>query len=98
MTEPATAEPVQYYGPAGGGLVFMAICFMLTALGFLIAGLRRLYSYSSLDDQIVGGDAYNYIILTNRGVGLIVAGAAVVLLACAFMLLAIRAQLAGYRR
>ena len=67
---------------------------MLVAFGFAVFGMYRLYTYTS-DEGPVGGDAYNYIILTNRGIGLLVAGAIAALFACAFLLLALRAQLAA---
>lgn len=47
--------------------------FLIAAVIFCGVGLKEMYSYG-YDDKIVGGDAYNYIIIAARGTGLICAG------------------------
>ena len=49
---------------------FIAIIFLVGAVVFTIIGLREMYTYES-EDKVVGGDAYNFIILASRGTGLI---------------------------
>lgn len=63
---------------------------VLAALGFMIAGLTTMYTYSE-GGMIVGGDAYNYIIRANRGVGLIGAGIVSSVLATIVSMFALRA-------
>ncbi len=45
----------------------------IIAVILTILGVRQMYSYGS-EDKIVGGDAYNFIILAGRGTGLICSG------------------------
>ena len=51
------------------GLVCLSIGLGVLALAFAGNGFRVAYTYSSFDDstKIVGGDAYNYIIIGLRG-------------------------------
>jgi hypothetical protein len=79
-------------GGDGSGYVGFAVLLVLAAAGFTLGGLNTMYSYDTETGQIVGGDAYNYIIIATRGVGLIAAGIACAVLACTFCVLAARAQ------
>jgi hypothetical protein len=58
---------------SGEKLIFTAWLFVSLAICLAIGGLWRMYSYST-NDKFVGGDAFNYIVLATRGVGLICAG------------------------
>lgn len=78
----------------GKPLTTLAWISILAAIGFVIAGLYRMYAYT-YDDRIVGGDAYNYTILATRGVGLICAGIIFAIIACAFILFSIDRRLKG---
>ncbi|USB34272.1 hypothetical protein [Paenibacillus sp. YPG26] len=61
----------------------IAVILYLIAAGLLIFGIVTMYHYGDYNSgynlsgskagHIVGGDAYNYIIIATRGVGLIVA-------------------------
>jgi len=53
-----------------GNAAVAAIIFMATGIGFVVFGFQAMYSV----DEIVNGDAYNYIIAANRGTGLIGVG------------------------
>jgi len=55
---------------------FIAVTFLVIAGIFTLAGLWRMYTYDSdtSSSKIVGGDAYNYIIIAARGTGLICCG------------------------
>jgi hypothetical protein len=54
---------------------WMIILYM-AAIGFAVAGIYVMFYYDpeDLSTKIVGGDAYNYIIIGVRGVGLICVG------------------------
>lgn len=56
--------------------VLLAV-FLVIAAGFLIAGLWTMYDPAKL----LGGDAYNYIVAAERGVGLIGIGIVFVVVA-----------------
>lgn len=47
--------------------------FLVVALLLCLFGLYKTFAYGS-DDKLVGGDAYNFIILAGRGTALICAG------------------------
>jgi hypothetical protein len=74
-------------------IVFAATFFVLTIIltGF---GLSSLYG----DARVVGGDAYNYIIGANRGIGLICAGIASALLGIACTVMTIFTIHSSYRQ
>lgn len=69
-----------------------AIAFAILAIVLCASGIYRMYSYG-YDDRIVGGDAYNYLIITNRGIGLICGSIVLMLISCALLLLAIASRL-----
>lgn len=48
-------------------LIFAVIFYLLAGV-FLIVGLVLAYQDSNYDTEIVGGDAYNYIIFATRGI------------------------------
>jgi len=48
-------------------LIFSVIFYLIAAV-FLIVGLVLAYQDSNYETEIVGGDAYNYIIFTTRGI------------------------------
>ncbi|MCU6709288.1 hypothetical protein M6D81_11280 [Paenibacillus sp. J5C_2022] len=52
------------------------IVLYIAAVGFAIAGFYVMFYYDADDmsTKIVGGDAYNYIIIGVRGVGIICVG------------------------
>ena len=47
--------------------------FLVVAILLCVYGLYKTYAYGS-DDKIVGGDAYNFIILASRGTAWVCAG------------------------
>lgn len=47
--------------------------FLVVAVLLCVYGLYKTYAYGS-DDKIVGGDAYNFIILAGRGTAWVCAG------------------------
>jgi hypothetical protein len=51
----------------------LSLLFLIAAGLFTLFGLVEMYKYGP-DDKVVGGDAYNYIIMAGRGTGLICAG------------------------
>jgi hypothetical protein len=51
----------------------LSLLFLIAAGLFTLYGLVEMYKYGP-DDKVVGGDAYNYIIMAGRGTGLICAG------------------------
>jgi hypothetical protein len=51
----------------------LSLLFLIGAGLFTLFGLVEMYKYGP-DDKVVGGDAYNYIIMASRGTGLICAG------------------------
>ncbi|MGH9943860.1 MAG: hypothetical protein ACRD9R_16065, partial [Pyrinomonadaceae bacterium] len=68
----------------------LASIFFIAAVIFAGVGLHTMYSYEANPSaRIVGGDAYNFIIIAARGTGLICAGIVSALLGNAFLLLAI---------
>ena len=79
-------------GPPGSGYRLGASLCALAALGLGAFGIYRMFDLDS-SGRLVGGDAYNYIILTNRGVGLICSAVLVMLLSCLLMLLSIEERL-----
>ncbi len=66
------------------GWVFLAVALILTAVGFYVMFTYR--GYGDGPGRIVGGDAYNYIIIANRGIGFISAGMVSALLGIGCML------------
>jgi hypothetical protein len=81
-SEPPSSEP----SADTSGFRVIATFLLLGALAFVGYGINRLYTYDEIQDKIVGGDAYNYLIVTNRGVGLIAAGVCLAAVACAVLL------------
>ena len=55
----------------GWGWFFLVVAMLLVGVGFY-----TMFTYDSIrgEGKIVGGDAYNYIIIATRGVGFISAG------------------------
>lgn len=82
--QPSLLAPVPLDYRIGAAVVFIIGAIVFTSIGFF-----RMYNYS-YSDHVVGGDAYNYIILAIRGVGWIAGGGVCALLACVFVLLSIR--------
>lgn len=97
MTDPETPSPAQGGSSSlssdGYGAALFAVLFLVLAGAFVFTGLRTMYTYNSLRDGIVGGDAYNYIILAQRGVGLIASGVAAAVVGCAIAVLSLRSKL-----
>lgn len=90
-----TASPLSHTAgtqAGGNGAADLARVLLLVAAVFLVWGFRRLLAIGG-EDRIVGGDAYNYMITTTRGVGLIGIAVALTVAAAVWALFAIRAQL-----
>lgn len=51
----------------------LSLLFLIGAGLFTLYGLVVMFKYGP-DDKVVGGDAYNFIIMAGRGTGLICAG------------------------
>lgn len=73
------------YENAGEGLAALAVILVVLSFIFLGVGLYRMYNYDDANDKVVGGDAYNYIILGIRGLAFIGIGiaSAVISVVCA---------------
>ena len=70
-------------------LTIIAGIFLVAAVVFAGYGLNTMYSYEgNYSAHVVGGDAYNFIILAARGTGLVCAGIVCGLLGNAFLLFA----------
>lgn len=70
---------------------------MLIAALLVIVGFDTMMTYDSgygSSDKIVGGDAYNYIIRSNRGVGMVCAGIASAVVSTTLGLFSVRSELA----
>lgn len=66
---PGVPQPRTMVGPvqvkeAWDGATAWAVVFAIASLGFALFGIVTLYG----DSHIVGGDAYNYLISSTRGV------------------------------
>jgi hypothetical protein len=71
--------------------------FVLIAALLVIVGFDTMMTYDSgygSSDKIVGGDAYNYIIRSNRGVGMVCAGIASAVVSTTLGLFSVRSELA----
>jgi hypothetical protein len=79
----------------GDALIIAGWFALAFAVGFVMFGLYRMLVYDEFSDKIVGGDAYNYLILTDRGIGFICAGIALAVIAAVFALQAIAARTSG---
>ena len=83
-------------GSGGIGYVVMAFIFITVAIIFIGVGFDTMLTYDSgygSSDKIVGGDAYNYIIRANRGIGYICAGVASSVISATFGALSVRSKL-----
>lgn len=83
------------------GVIFaqrkLATLLYFVAAGFIIFGLVTMYHYRSYNEEfnssggkaghIVGGDAYNYIIIATRVVGLMIIGAVSAVVASALLIM-----------
>jgi hypothetical protein len=90
---PSPASPSQATsGAVGAAWFFLVLGIALVAIGFVV-----MYQYESDGSagKIVGGDAYNYIIIATRGVGFMVAGAVCGLVGVAALLTGIHSRLTG---
>lgn len=79
----------------GTGYVTMAFVFIIISVVLIGVGFETMLTYDTAygsSDKIVGGDAYNYIIRANRGVGFICAGVASSVISATFGVLSIRAS------
>jgi hypothetical protein len=86
--DPRLFEAPRIRGSDGStdGRIVAAWVTLALAVGFLIFGLYRMLVYDEYSDKIVGGDAYNYLILTERGIGFICAGIALAVIAAVLTL------------
>ena len=67
-----------------GLAAFLTVVLIMLSVVFMIVGWRVMYTYYSGyggTGNIVGGDAYNYIIIANRGIGWFCAGIIVAIIA-----------------
>ncbi len=75
-------------------LIILTVIFIITGIIFAGVGLNTMYHYDSnsynSSSRIVGGDAYNYIIIANRGIGLINTGIIAVIIGLIFALYSIK--------
>jgi hypothetical protein len=72
----------------GLAFVFYAAALILTAIGFYV-----MYTYGdkgSDTGKVVGGDAYNYIIIAVRGLGYIISGLTCAVIATTLSHLSVR--------
>ena len=93
MTQPTSITEA----PTSNSPIVWAVLFLLTA-GVLVGfGFYRMYTYDSLSetDKIVGGDAYNYIIIATRGLGFISAGIVAALAGASSLLIGILTRTAA---
>jgi hypothetical protein len=74
---------------SGSGFDVLVWVFALAGLGFLIFGIQNLYD-DSYSRQVVGGDAYNFVIYGTRGTAWICGGIVMELIAIVFALYATR--------
>jgi len=84
---PGVPQPRTMVGPvqvkeAWDGATAWAVVFAIASLGFALFGIVTLYG----DSHIVGGDAYNYLISSTRGVGLIGIGILLAVITCSLLL------------
>lgn len=70
-------------------LLAISGAMICAAIVFVIYGLRTAYTYNSLSDagKIVGGDAYNYIIIGVRGLAWVTTGLVCAVFAVLFAML-----------
>lgn len=73
-------------GTAYAVFAWIFLCLSIVFLGF---GLARVYRYDDVSDKIVGGDAYNYLIVELHGLGLIGVGTGLAVIAVVFAVLAV---------
>lgn len=66
-------------------LVILGSLLIVNAFGWAGVGLNTMYEYGDAQ-KIVGGDAYNYIIIANRGIGQICVGIVSAVIGSAFVL------------
>lgn len=67
--------------------IFLTVAVVLVVVGFLV-----MFTYHGAHGQLVGGDAFNLIIIATRGVGFIVAGVVAALLGVGCLLTAIQSR------
>ncbi|MEX1186734.1 MAG: hypothetical protein WEA80_09110 [Gemmatimonadaceae bacterium] len=68
----------------------LSVLLMLAAVFLVGDGLWVMYSYDGINREgPVGGDAYNYIIWSARGTGLICAGVAAAVLSATLAIIAV---------
>jgi hypothetical protein len=91
------APRVRDTGSSADGRMVGAWVALVLAVAFVIFGLYRMFAYDQYSDKIVEGDAYNYLILTERGIGFICAGIAMSVIAAVLTLQVIAAQKRGGR-
>lgn len=82
MTDDTPSVP----GTAYAVFAWILLC---AAGGFLGFGLARVYRYDDVRDRIVGGDAYNYLIVGLHGIGLIGVGVGLGMIAAVLAVLAV---------
>jgi hypothetical protein len=63
-----------------------SILFLIAAVALTLYGLRVAYRYGTEADKIVGGDAYNFIIMAARGTAWVCAGVVSALASVVFAL------------
>jgi hypothetical protein len=88
---PITSEGSSPAAPdsSGSGLTVFVVVFALAGLVFLIFGIQNLYD-DSYSRQVVGGDAYNFVIYGTRGTAWVCGGIIMELIAIVFALYATR--------
>lgn len=70
--------------------LFLTVSVMLVAVGFSV-----MFTYHGSHGQLVGGDAYNLMIIATRGVGFIAAGIVSALLGVGCLLTAVASRVSA---
>lgn len=78
-------------------LIVWSALFLIAGAILAIVGIVTMYNYEADSARIVGGDAYNFIIIATRGTGLICAGIVSALIGCALAVFSGTAPVAARR-
>jgi hypothetical protein len=102
-TSPSTEQQGAPVAPGAGAALFFGWLFLLASVGLVIAGFVVAFTYDSefstrQRGRIVGGDAYNHIIISIRGTAFIGAGIVSALLGVGSLLSGVIAQVRSLPR
>ena len=79
------------------GAVFMARVFIALGAALAVWGFYVMFTYNADHGKVVGGDAFNFMIIATRGVGFIAAGIIAALAGVASLLTGVHSLLARHR-